>query len=175
MVTGVVTPDLKKSHTVQPAYQCRRCRRARFEPWVGKIPWRRKWQATPVFLPGECHGRRSLAGYNTPGRKESARTEHTQEKMQIFPPPPPPLPKAGWGPLGASGRLQKLSASRGKGEDLSKDEPRGPVASRALGAASSRPGTWGDRSAGSWLGWSADLPPQCTAPSPLPSPCSERG
>ena len=32
-------------------------------PWVRKIPWRRKWQATPVFLPGKCHGRRSLAGY----------------------------------------------------------------------------------------------------------------
>ena len=87
LVTGVVTPDLKKSHTVQPAYQCRRCRRPRFDPWVGKIPWRRKWQATPVFLPGECHGRRK-------GRKESARTEHTPEKMQVFPPPHPPLPKA---------------------------------------------------------------------------------
>ena len=35
-------------------------RRCRFSPWVGKIPWRRKWQPTPVFLPGESHGRRSL-------------------------------------------------------------------------------------------------------------------
>ena len=34
-----------------------------FDPWVGKIPWRRKWQATPVFLPGESHGQRSLVGY----------------------------------------------------------------------------------------------------------------
>ena len=32
-------------------------------PWVGKIPWRRKWQSTPVFLPGEFHGLRSLEGY----------------------------------------------------------------------------------------------------------------
>ena len=34
----------------------------RFDPWVGKIPWRRKWQATPVFLPGKSHGERSLMG-----------------------------------------------------------------------------------------------------------------
>ena len=33
-----------------------------FDPWVGKMPWRRKWRLTPVFLPGESHGRRSLAG-----------------------------------------------------------------------------------------------------------------
>ena len=36
--------------------------RCRFSPWVGKIPWRRAWQPTPVFLPGESHGQRSLAG-----------------------------------------------------------------------------------------------------------------
>ncbi|XP_070145515.1 uncharacterized protein [Ovis canadensis] len=40
--------------------QCRRCKRCRFDPWVGKIPWRRKWQPTPVFLPGEFHRQRSL-------------------------------------------------------------------------------------------------------------------
>ena len=34
-----------------------------FSPWVGKIPWRRAWQLTLVFLPGEFHGQRSLAGY----------------------------------------------------------------------------------------------------------------
>jgi len=39
-------------------------RRCRFDPWVEKIPWRRKWQPTPVFLPGESHGQRSLAGYS---------------------------------------------------------------------------------------------------------------
>ena len=36
--------------------------RHRFHPWVGKIPWRRKWQPTPVFLPGKSHGQRSLVG-----------------------------------------------------------------------------------------------------------------
>ena len=39
---------------------CLQCRRLEFDPWVGKIPWRRKWLLTPVFLPGEFHGQRSL-------------------------------------------------------------------------------------------------------------------
>ena len=44
--------------------QQRRSKRLGFDPWVGKIPWRRKWQPTPIFLPGESHGQRSLAGYS---------------------------------------------------------------------------------------------------------------
>ena len=44
--------------------QCRRCKRRKFDPCVRKIPWRRAWQTTPVFLPGESHGQRSLAGYS---------------------------------------------------------------------------------------------------------------
>ena len=40
--------------------ECRRCRQLGFDPWVGKIPWWRKWQPTPVFLPGRFHGQRSL-------------------------------------------------------------------------------------------------------------------
>ena len=44
-------------------------RRPRFDPWVGKIPWRRKWQPTPVFLPEEFHGQRSLVGYSPWGHK----------------------------------------------------------------------------------------------------------
>ena len=51
------------------------CGRPGFNPWVGKIPWRRKWQPTPVFLPGESHGRRSLVGYSPWGRKEADTTE----------------------------------------------------------------------------------------------------
>ena len=45
----------------ESACQCRRHRRHGFDPWVGKIPWRRKWQPTPVFLPGKAYGQRSLA------------------------------------------------------------------------------------------------------------------
>ena len=39
--------------------QCRRCKRRGFDPWVGKIPWRKAWQPTPVFLPGESHEQRA--------------------------------------------------------------------------------------------------------------------
>ena len=47
----------------EPACQCRRHKRHGFDPWIGKIPWRRVWQPTLVFLPGESHGQRSLVGY----------------------------------------------------------------------------------------------------------------
>ena len=52
-------------------YSHLQCRRPAFSPWVGKIPWRRKWQSTPVFLPEKSHGQRSLAGYSLWGHKES--------------------------------------------------------------------------------------------------------
>ena len=54
---------------------CLRFRRPRFDPWVRKIPCRREWQPTPVFLPGESYGQRSLVGYSPWGRKESYMTE----------------------------------------------------------------------------------------------------
>ena len=41
----------------EPTYQCRRHKRLEVDAWVKKIPWRRKWQLTPVFLPGESHDR----------------------------------------------------------------------------------------------------------------------
>ena len=50
-------------------------RRHGFDPWVGKIPWRRKWQPTPVFLPGESCGQRSLAGYSPWAHKVLDTTE----------------------------------------------------------------------------------------------------
>ena len=43
-----------------------------FYPWVRKIPWRKEWRSTPVFLPREFHGQRSLEGYSSWGRKETA-------------------------------------------------------------------------------------------------------
>ena len=49
--------------------------RQRFSPWVRKIPWRREWLPTPVFLPGEFHGQRSLLGYSPWGHKELDMTE----------------------------------------------------------------------------------------------------
>ena len=49
-------------------------RSCEFNPWVGKIPWRRKWQHSPVFLPGKSYEHRSLAGYNPWGAEESDMT-----------------------------------------------------------------------------------------------------
>ena len=62
----------------EPTSQCRRHRRCGFDPWAGKIPWRRKWQPTPVFLPGESHGGRSLVGYSPWGHRvrHNRVTEH---------------------------------------------------------------------------------------------------
>ena len=64
----------------------RQCRRCRFEPWVGKIPWKRKWQHTPVFLPGISHGQRSLAGYSPWGCKELDKAEWLKQHgvLQTF-------------------------------------------------------------------------------------------
>ena len=59
-----IVKGLPRWHTwKEPACQCSRGNRHGFDPWVGKIPWSRKWQPTPVFLSGEFHGQRSLAGY----------------------------------------------------------------------------------------------------------------
>ena len=54
---------------------CLQCRRPGFNPWVGKVPKRRKGLPTPVFLPIESHGQRSLVGYSPWGRKELDTTE----------------------------------------------------------------------------------------------------
>ena len=61
----------------EPACPCRRQRRSRWDPRVGKSPWGRAWQPTPVFLPGEPHGRRSLEGYSPEGRQELDTAEMT--------------------------------------------------------------------------------------------------
>ena len=55
--------------------ECRRRRRHRFDPWVRKIPWRWKWQPTPVFLPGKSHGQRIPTGYSSWGCTELDMTE----------------------------------------------------------------------------------------------------
>ena len=61
----------------EPACQCRRRKTHGFDPWVRKIPWRRAWQPTPVFLPGKSHRQSSLVGYSPWGRKQSDVTERT--------------------------------------------------------------------------------------------------
>ena len=59
----------------EPTFQCRRCKRLGFDPWVEKIPWRRAGLPTPVFFPGECYRQRNPAGYSPWGHKESDTTE----------------------------------------------------------------------------------------------------
>ena len=63
--------------------RCRRHRRPRFDPWVGKKPWRRAWQPTPVFLPGDSHGRRSLVGYSLQGHKDSDMNEVAEHRDEV--------------------------------------------------------------------------------------------
>ena len=56
------------------------CRRPGFDPWVGKISWKREWQPTPVFLPGKSYGQRSLTGYSPWGHKDSDVTERLMQE-----------------------------------------------------------------------------------------------
>ena len=62
------------------ACQFRRCKRHGYNPWVRKVPWRRAWQPTPVVLPRESHGLRSLLGYSPRGLKES----HMAKRLILF-------------------------------------------------------------------------------------------
>ena len=68
----------------EPACQCRRHKRCRFDPWVRKIPWRRAWQPTPVFLPGESHGQRSLVGYGPRVTKSQTRLKWLSTHTHII-------------------------------------------------------------------------------------------
>ena len=63
---------------------CLECRRPGFSPWVRKIPWRRKWQPTPVFLPEKSQEQRSLAGYSPWGLKESDMTEGLTHTHKVY-------------------------------------------------------------------------------------------
>ena len=62
----------------EPVCQCRRYNRCGFNPWVGKILWKRAWQPIPVFLPGESSGQRILAGYSPLGHRELDMTKVTK-------------------------------------------------------------------------------------------------
>ena len=90
-LTFLVTPMPTDTHTCTQTHSlkpynrwwgiCLQSRRSVFNPWVGKIPWKREWQPTPVFWHGELHGQRSLAGYRPWCLKELGTTErltHTQ-------------------------------------------------------------------------------------------------
>ena len=70
-----VIPASQVAESTESACQCRGCK---FNSWVTKIPWRRIWQPTLVFLPGKSRGQRSLTGYSPWGRKEWDMTEVTE-------------------------------------------------------------------------------------------------
>ena len=70
--------------TIQPSGFPGDAMRCRFDPWVRKIPWRRAWQPTPVFLPGESHGQRSLAGYSPWGHTESDMTQRLSSSSSSY-------------------------------------------------------------------------------------------
>ena len=67
----------------ESAYDAEDAECPRFDPWIGKIPWRRAWQSTPVLLPGESHRQRSLAGYSPWACEESDTTEVTNTHSQL--------------------------------------------------------------------------------------------
>ena len=77
VITGLPCGSVVKN---PPAMLETRRRRGSY-PWVGKILWRRKWQPTPVFLPGKSHGQRSLAGYSPWVTKELDTTKKQQHKL----------------------------------------------------------------------------------------------
>ena len=68
----------------ESACQCRRYKRYGFNPWVRKIPWRRKRQPSSVLLPGKSHGQKSLAGYSPWGHRVGHRSaQHTHTHMPL--------------------------------------------------------------------------------------------
>ena len=99
----------------EPTYQCRKHQKCGFDPWVGKIPWSKNWQPTPVFLPEESHGQVSQAGYSPWGHKELDITEHTcQETYMYYPvvnwqPTPVFLPRESCGQRSLAAAVHKVT------------------------------------------------------------------
>ena len=69
----------------EPVCQSRKCKRCLFDFWVGKIPWRRAWQLTPIFLPGESQGQWSLVGYGPLGYKQLDTTSEVAQWKKNLP------------------------------------------------------------------------------------------
>ena len=92
-----------------------------FSPWSGKIPWRREWLPTPVFLPGELHGQRSLEGYGQWGCKDSDTTERRHCQGQRVPTgtdPPRGLMAIQTLPVSFPGARKSKFSSTGRGKNL---------------------------------------------------------
>ena len=108
----------------------------RFDPWVGKIPWRRKRQPTPVFLPGESHGQRSLAGYSPWGRRELDTTERRSPGQERR------FPGDSGSRGGGGSRLPRVGTERSPSPSVHQ-EPGRPSNSHGL-AGAAEPGIRGE-------------------------------
>ena len=84
---SIIYPYMKHILLVKNCLQCRRCKRCNSNSWVRKVLWTRKRQPIPVFLPGKCHGQRSLEGYSSWRHKNLDTTEllthHTRTHLMI--------------------------------------------------------------------------------------------
>ena len=75
--------QLSSSSSEEFTCQCGRYKRRGLDPWVRKVRWSRKWQPTPLFLPGKFHGQRRVASYSPCGRKESYTTERFKQQLPV--------------------------------------------------------------------------------------------
>ena len=98
-----------------------RCRGCELDPWVRKIPWRRAWQPTLVFLPGESLGERSLAGYSPWVAKNQDTTEqlnmHAQSSINRMAKMQNTGSSQGWGACGAAEALIQMQNDTDTSED----------------------------------------------------------
>ena len=82
MVTFQKTEVTRWLSSKKCAYQCSR---PRLDPWVEMIPWRRKWQPTTVFMPGEFYGQWNLAGYRFTKESDMSKQQHWFKILNTFP------------------------------------------------------------------------------------------
>ena len=83
-VKVIVRLDFSSGSVIKNLITSRRCKRCGFDPWVGKIPWRRKWQTTPIFLLGKSHGKSGLVGYSRWAHKSQTwLSDQTTERRLI--------------------------------------------------------------------------------------------
>ena len=142
-----VTLDLSNgfllpSNKITSNTPCLQCRRPGFNLWVGKSSWRRKWQPTPVFLPGKSHGQRSLMSYSSWGRKESDTTEwlHFQFQCMFVQSIPTLYYPMDYSPPSSSvhgmfqARIQEwVAISFSRGSFWPKDQPKSLVSPKSAG------------------------------------------
>ena len=72
------------SSSKEPICQCRRHKKLEFNPWVRNIPWKRKWQPTPIYLPGKSHGQRRLVDYSQWAGSELDKTQRLTLSLSLY-------------------------------------------------------------------------------------------